>query len=107
MTSGMIAGFILRKYKGLFKKLDKLISYVIYMLLFLLGLTVGQNDIIIKSFHFIGLKALLITIASVAGSLILSVLVFHIFFKHEHQDDPHIPKTSRRVLSSKLPGEAL
>ncbi|MDC7234917.1 MAG: LysO family transporter [Spirochaetales bacterium] len=87
MTAGMIAGYLLRKYKKLSKGLDKTVSYVIYLLLFLLGITVGQNETIIRNFHLIGLKAFLITCASVAGSLVLAALVFHFFFRHDHVDD--------------------
>lgn len=86
MSVGMLAGFILRKYKKLYTGLDKTVSYVIYLLLFLLGITVGQNETIIRNFHIIGLKALLITIASVAGSIILAAIVFHFFFRHEHKE---------------------
>lgn len=84
MSVGMIAGYILRKHKKLYQGLDKTVSYVIYLLLFLLGITVGQNETIIRNFHLIGLKALLITVASVLGSIILAAVVFHFFFRHDH-----------------------
>lgn len=87
MSAGMVAGFLLRQYKKLYRGLDKTVSYVIYLLLFLLGLTVGQNETIINNFHLIGVKALLITLASVAGSVSLAALVFHFFFRHEHIDE--------------------
>jgi len=76
----MVAGYLLRKYETLHSRLAKTVSYVIYLLLFLLGLSVGQNETIVRSFHLIGIKALIITAASVAGSLLLSVLVYKIFF---------------------------
>jgi uncharacterized membrane protein YbjE (DUF340 family) len=84
MILGMAAGYMLRKFKKLYNRLDKTVSYIIYLLLFLLGLSVGQNRMIINSFHIIGLKALLISAASVAGSILLAALVFHFFFKHDH-----------------------
>lgn len=83
----MAGGFIFRKYKRLSGGLDKAVSYAIYLLLFLLGITVGQNKTIIQNFHLIGLKALLITLASIAGSIVLSALVFHFFFRHDHVEE--------------------
>ncbi|MDA3958699.1 LysO family transporter [Oceanispirochaeta sp.] len=88
MTLGMAAGFILRKFKRLYNRLDKTVSSVIYLLLFLLGVSVGQNKTIINNFHLIGLKALIITSASVFGSLVLAALVFRFFFKQEQREDP-------------------
>ncbi|MBF9014453.1 MULTISPECIES: LysO family transporter [unclassified Oceanispirochaeta] len=107
MSVGMIAGFILRKYKKLYQGLDKTVSYVIYLLLFLLGITVGQNETIIRNFHLIGLKALLITVASVGGSILLAAVVFHFFFRHDHielgtEDDVH---DGAEVSAKKLQGE--
>ncbi len=81
MTLGILAGFLLRKHRVLFRFLDRSISYVIYLLLFLLGVSVGGNEMILRNFHLIGLKALLITAASVAGSLIAAALVYRVFFQ--------------------------
>ncbi len=106
MTLGMAAGYLLRKHKKLYRGLDKTVSYVIYLLLFLLGITVGRNDTIVRSFHIIGLKALAITSASVAGSLILGALVFHLFFRHDHVDKNGIPSrlTQERTGESAVQG---
>ncbi|MDC7242060.1 MAG: LysO family transporter [Spirochaetales bacterium] len=87
MTAGMAAGYLLRNYRNLFRGLDRTVSYVIYILLFLLGITVGRNETIVRNFHLIGLKALIITAASVAGSLVLAALVYHFFFRHDHIDE--------------------
>ncbi len=83
MSSGMIAGYLLRKFRKLHAALEKPVGYVIYLLLFLLGLSVGQNEVIVRSFHLIGLKALFITVASVIGSLVLTAFVYKFFFKTE------------------------
>jgi len=87
MSFGMVAGFVLRRFRSLHSRLEKTVRYVIYLLLFLLGLSVGQNETIVRSFHLIGLKALIITAASVLGSLLLSVLVYKLFFLQECPGD--------------------
>jgi uncharacterized membrane protein YbjE (DUF340 family) len=86
MTAGMIAGFLLRRRKELYKRLDQTVSIVIYLLLFLLGLTVGQNRTIVENFHLIGVKALLITLAAVAGSVILAAVAYRFLFQKEHKE---------------------
>ena len=86
MSAGMVAGFLLRKRKELYKKLDKTVSIVIYLLLFLLGLTVGQNRAIVENFHLIGVRALIITLASVAGSVILAAAAYRVLFQKEHKE---------------------
>ena len=86
MSAGMAAGYFLRKRKVLYKRLDQTVSVVIYLLLFLLGLTVGQNRAIVENFPLIGMKALIITMASIAGSIILAVIVYRLLFQKEHRE---------------------
>jgi uncharacterized membrane protein YbjE (DUF340 family) len=81
----MAAGIVFGNFAGRWKKYlsinDKLLSVSIYFLLFILGISVGINDIIIKNLDKIGLQAALITIASVAGSVAVCWLVYKIFFR--------------------------
>jgi len=83
MTAGMLLGYILRNRTGLFKRIERWVSLTIYLLLFLLGVTVGKNDVIVKNIHLIGIKALIITLAAVGGSVVLSWLVYRFFFRRE------------------------
>ena len=88
MTSGMIFGFIIRSYdkkndekKNLFNYLNKLITGLIFLLLFFLGVSVGTNEIIIKNLDIIGIKALILTLGSVLGSIFTAYLTYKFFFK--------------------------
>ena len=81
MTLGIILGFILRQRKSLILANDKLIIWAIYLLLFLLGVSIGTNETIMKSLPTLGIKALVITIGGVIGSVLLAWLTYRLFFK--------------------------
>ncbi len=81
MVLGMGLGYLIRNKAALLKKLDRWITYTIYVLLFVLGLTVGKNDIILKNIHLIGVKAFIITLSAVAGSVFVCWFVFLFFFR--------------------------
>lgn len=66
MLTGMFLGFAFRKKQLTW--IHKIITVLIWALLFLLGIDVGGNEAIIQGLHTIGLEALTITIAAVMGS---------------------------------------
>ena len=59
MLTGMLLGFLLRKQK--LSGIHKVITVLIWLLLFLLGIDVGGNQKIINGLHTIGLEAIVIT----------------------------------------------
>ena len=68
MLTGMLAGYLLRN-KDL-SRIQALITLLIWVLLFILGIEVGSNDDIISGLHTIGLEALLLTLGGTLGSVI-------------------------------------
>ena len=68
MLTGMLLGFLLRNKR--LSWIHKIITLLIWVLLFLLGIDVGGNEAIIKGLHTLGLEALIITLAAVTLSLI-------------------------------------
>lgn len=68
MISGVTVGYFMRKRKLSF--IHRIITLLIWILLFLLGIEVGNNEAIIKGLHTIGIKALILTLATVAGSIL-------------------------------------
>ena len=68
MFSGILIGYILRN-KNL-KFINKVITILIWALLFLLGIDVGGNQEIINGLLTIGVEALVITVAAVLGSIV-------------------------------------
>lgn len=70
MLCGMGVGFLLRKRKLAFVPL--LITVLIWLLLFFLGAEVGANPSIMHAIQSLGLEALLLSLAGVAGSVALA-----------------------------------
>jgi len=80
MISGIIAGILIHRKPNLIKINDKLISLAIYLLLLLLGISVGLNKTIVQNIGTLGLQAIIITFGAVLGSVVVSWLVFPLFF---------------------------
>ncbi|GET28481.1 LysO family transporter [Prolixibacter sp. SD074] len=80
MGAGILAGVWLGKFPLVMKINDKLISWAIYLLLFLLGIGVGTNKMVIQSLDSIGLQALLLTIGALAGSIAMGWIIYRVFF---------------------------
>ena len=66
MLTGMLLGYLLRSKRLTW--IHNVITLLIWLLLFLLGIDVGGNEAIVKGLHAIGLEALIITAAAVTGS---------------------------------------
>jgi len=85
MTTGMILGWLFHKRKKLIKLSSELTNWAIYLLLFLLGLSVGTNEKILNNFHQIGFQAISITVFAVSGSILMSWLTYILFFKKDER----------------------
>ena len=78
MVCGIILGYAFKERN--LKFAQKLINYAIFLLLFLLGITVGANGEVMNNLDSIGLEALLITLAAITGSVLCAWGVYHFFF---------------------------
>ena len=83
MLAGILTGFAINKYPRAIKVNDKLISWAIYMLLFLLGISVGLNKTIVQNLDKIGIQALIITIGAISGSVLALWIVYRLLFEEE------------------------
>ena len=63
MLTGMLLGYLLRSKR--LSWIHRIITLLIWILLFLLGIDVGGNESIIKGLHTLGLEAIIITVAAV------------------------------------------
>ncbi|MDD2594883.1 MAG: lysine exporter LysO family protein [Bacteroidales bacterium] len=68
MLAGIVAGYFVRQWK--FPWLDSVMLYIIWLLLFELGLEVGGNQQILRALPTLGLSALEIAVAAMLGSCI-------------------------------------
>ena len=70
MLAGIFIGYFLKQQKKLFKIIGKLNMWIIFLLLFSMGLSIGNNK------RIIGL-------AATAGSVLLSIPLYKFLFKRQ------------------------
>jgi uncharacterized membrane protein YbjE (DUF340 family) len=81
LTAGIILGFLMRKHERMIRTADRIMNWTIYLLLFLLGISVGVNETIISNIHTIGVRALVLTAGAIVGSVIVSYIVSRFLFR--------------------------
>lgn len=79
IVSGILAGYIVRN-RVFVKHTGMLLSVVIMLLLFFLGVSVGKNEEVLNNFSAIGLDAFLLTVGGTVGSLLCAKWVYKRFF---------------------------
>lgn len=80
MITGIVAGYFLRRIPNI-TYIGKLITAFIFLLLLFLGISVGKNEVIINNLSTIGVQALIITLAAILGSVVMSWIIYRRFFK--------------------------
>ncbi len=80
LVFGLLVGFFIRRKKKIIRFSDKLLMISIYLLLFLLGISIGKNSDIIGNFPRIGLKAIALTVGGILGSCVVSLFIYKFFF---------------------------
>jgi uncharacterized membrane protein YbjE (DUF340 family) len=80
MFSGIIFGMVFGKYPMILKFNEKLLNVAIYILLLLLGISIGGNDKVISNLYSIGFQSLIITIGAISGSVAFCWLIYKTFF---------------------------
>lgn len=86
LCAGLLLGRVLCGL-ALLKHTGKAISLTIYLMLFVLGLSIGADDNIIGNFGEIGLLSLSFAVAGIAGSVILASLVYRFFYKGMNKEE--------------------
>lgn len=81
MLTGMLLGYLLRKQN--LKKIHSVITLLIWLLLFILGIEVGGNEQIINGLHTIGLEAIVLTLGGVLGSVVAAWLLWRALYKEK------------------------
>jgi uncharacterized membrane protein YbjE (DUF340 family) len=77
---GACTGFLVREKKDFLKAVTVLVNGAIYVLLLLLGVSVGSNRTIITNLATIGMKAAAISLAAVLGSIAVGFVFQHFSF---------------------------
>ena len=81
MVTGIIVGHLLRKKKAIFPIIGKINMWIIFLLLFTMGLSTGHNQEIMNNLTGLGAKAIIIGIVSTCGSILAATLLYHYLFK--------------------------
>ncbi len=84
LLSGVLVGYIMRRIERI-TFIGKIILLFIFLLLFSLGISVGKNEMILNNLSSIGLQALIITIGAVAGSIVMTTIIYNKFFRKEQK----------------------
>ena len=79
MLGGMAIGFLLRRQE--FSWINKVITSLIWVLLFLLGVEVGGNRQIVEGLATLGVEAFTITLACVLGRCIFAWGLWYLLYK--------------------------
>jgi uncharacterized membrane protein YbjE (DUF340 family) len=80
LTAGILVGLMIVSKPGLHRINNHLLNWSIYLLLFLLGISVGTNEEVIRNLGKIGYEAIAIAVASIAGSVLFSGLLYRFLF---------------------------
>ena len=80
MAAGMVIGYLLRQKQAVFAVIDRIVMGIIFLLLFVLGISVGLNETVVSSIHIIGIKAVVLTLGAVMGSVSCCWLAWKLFF---------------------------
>lgn len=80
MALGAFIGYFLR-HQSKIHKVHILIHATICLLLFLLGFSIGLNQLIINNLSYFCGQAAVIASLSILGSLFASFIVYQLFFK--------------------------
>lgn len=84
MFAGIGLGYLLRRRN--LPGIQQGITLLIWLLLFLLGIEVGQNEQVIRSLPTLGLEALTIAVACVLGSCLLAWLLWKWVNRRKEED---------------------
>ena len=80
MAVGAVIGYTLRR-KNSIRKIPQFIHVIVCLMLFLLGISVGLNKMIIENISYFCGQAAIISSLSILGSMLVSMLLYHFCFK--------------------------
>ena len=89
---GIAAGYLLR-HAPICGGLERSISYTIFVMLFVFGISIGANRALLRDLGEFGAQAALLAVCGVAGSLLASYIAYRLFIRKGLRD------VYRRVLA--------
>jgi len=84
---GIVLGVLVRRQGELLGAADRLSMGAVYLLVFLLGISAGASEEITRHLGRIGFQALVISLAAMIGSGVVSYAVYVVWFRNlEHEE---------------------
>ncbi len=80
LAAGMVAGHLLRSRAAVVSTASLATTGSLYLLIFLLGASVGANETVVRALGRLGVQALILCAGAVAGSVLVSWPVSRAFF---------------------------
>ena len=80
LAGGLFVGYLLRSRKNVLAVAGKATTWSLYLLIFLLGISVGTNDAVIRALGRLGMQALVLSMGGIVGSVLVGCLVSRVFF---------------------------
>ena len=87
MIIGCVAGWFLKSRQKIIRVAERLCGWIIFLLLFSLGLSVGKNDAVMTNLSNLGLISAGISIAAVVGSIVCAYFLYKYVFKKIKSDE--------------------
>ena len=82
MGLGMLIGFLFRSRKKFISAINKSTIWIISALLFFMGVSVGIDNNIMGQLSIIGLQGFILALVAILGSVLLSWVVYVLYFKN-------------------------
>lgn len=86
LAAGVAMGLLLRKRPRVLKGASKATTVAVWLLLLVMGIAVGSDPQVIRSFHELALQAGVISLASIAGSIIATMLICGWIFRNHGRE---------------------
>lgn len=87
MLTGVLLGYACRKFRGM-ACLEKSIFATVLLLLFWMGVEVGNNPHVTRNLFSLGGQALLLSLAGMLGSVLAAGFVYRCFFQKSVSEEP-------------------
>jgi uncharacterized membrane protein YbjE (DUF340 family) len=80
LAAGMLAGYLIRARKNVAAAAGRAAIWSLYLLIFLLGISVGTNATVMRALGTLGIQALILSAGGIVGSVLVSWPVSRVFF---------------------------
>jgi len=80
LAAGVAVGYLLRSKITFLTAAGSAAMWSLYLLIFLLGISVGANDAAIRAFGRLGWQAFVLSAGGIVGSILVSCVVSRMFF---------------------------